>query len=290
MIIDEPRPLCTGCGKPLKRSTYFAHFCNRLPDGKEYPTTIEEAQSLVPAGHLIVRLKYAREGIRNHWGQVVDYDPQWHIYGANVWTGGYGAFGQCGTCLPSHKVGEYAASLKLLPVPETVEVAGDRPRAMMSAVAFAVGERVGRLAAAARGLAGRAAAGSGTAVCRGQALLPAAARRKVRSGSIGVPLGSYEFLHGPLSEVTDAELVEMWQALATRRFEVIGIFERDRGNRFARLSKDMLKVCMLKVRAVAEARGVSVDFVVPALLKFDGEDWYDLDVEEQEAALDRDDF
>jgi hypothetical protein len=91
-------------------------------------------------------------------------------------------------------------------------------------------------------------------------------------------VGSYEFVYGPLSEFTDAELVEMWQALATRRFEVIGIFERDRGNRFARLSKDMLKVCMLKVRAVAEARGVSVDFVIPALLKFEGEDWYDLDL------------
>ena len=69
-----------------------------------------------------------------------------------------------------------------------------------------------------------------------------------------------EFLHGLFFDVRDVELVEIWRALAARRFDFIGMYEKDANNRLARERADRLRGCMLKVRSAAQARGVSVDF------------------------------
>lgn len=270
MIIDEPRPRCLGCGKPLKRSTYFRSFYNLLPNGKEYPTTIAECQSLIEPGHHIHRFNYIRDAIRDHRGQIVGHGDDWYFYGANVWNGTYGTFGKCGTCLPYDKHISHGKKLKLLPVPvePPARVTGS---VLIGSAAMVLRSGASRAVSLVSGLRERV----GRTMTPPVPNVPLEPTKSVPV--IGVPLGSYEFVYGPLSEFTDAELVEMWQALASQRFEKIGIYEKDRGNRFARESKNLLKVCMLKVRAVAEARGVSVDFVVPALIKFEGEDWHDLE-------------
>ncbi len=261
MVIDEPRPRCAGCGVPLKRSTYWCSFLDRLPDGKRYPTTLAEALSLVKVGHLVVKLNYARHAVRDDRGHIIDHAAEWHIYGANVWAGGYGTFGRCGKCLPAHKAHLHAAKLKLLAVPEPVPPV----------------ERFSWAGATARYLSG---VGGWVRGVLDRARFRTAAATAVRDALVGEVKPETrldaEFLYGPFFDVRDDELVEIWRALAARRFDFIGMYEEDAGNRLARERSDRLRGCMLKVRSAAQARGVSVDFEVPELLKFDGDDWHDL--------------
>jgi hypothetical protein len=282
VIIDEPRPLCSGCGKPLKRSTYFVSFRNRLP-GKEYPTTITECQSLVEPGHHILRFQYARDVVWDKRGKIVDYGPDWYIYGANVWKGTYGNFGHCGKCLPYHKTTKFADGLKLL---DTEPNAGGELSRKLVSASGAISAASGILV----GLWNRA----GSRFRRENVLAPVGTDQSshLRLPDLSAESGSdaylfprnaadAEFLECPVFEATDAEVILMWRAFAHQRCHYADMLEKDPTNPHARERYDMLKGCMLKMRAQAEARGISVDFNPPEIISFGGLDWHDLAPESQ---------
>jgi hypothetical protein len=80
----------------------------------------------------------------------------------------------------------------------------------------------------------------------------------------------------PSHPFTDDELVEMWRAMAFERSSCIERAEKYLNNSVAKASAATLKTAMLKVRALADVRGVSVEFEHPAIISFSAEDWRDI--------------